>query len=109
MNNMKIEPGCMAVIINNDMGWNGKACEVIYFIGEHKNHGDKNWAITVYEERLIAKEYQLMRIDGFKEDADIENEVKLLKQEIPILIKKADKQIELLKTSIASTLKRLDE
>ena len=96
---MKIEPGCMAIIINTVMGHNGVVCEVIRFIGEFENAGNTNWEINVDEEALVARESQLMRIDGFKEE-DIENEIKLVKNGITELTKRAEKQMEELKINI---------
>ena len=106
----------MAIIINSKAGHNGKIVNIGEFIGKvdgwkHSDHWETDLELPAIHGGSIKSisETKLMRIDGFKEDTDIENEVNLLKQEIPILIKKTDKQIELLKISIADTLKRLDE
>ena len=77
---MKIEPGCMAVIINSKMGNNGKVVNVISNVGKIEDWYD----VVFWETDLILlgsdgvtdsliPEYQLMRIDGFKEDTTQES------------------------------------
>ena len=76
VDNMKIEPGCMAIVINSHMGHNGKIVIVGDFIGYIENWlGDDHWSIditlagTYGRSKNSIRECQLMRIDGFKEEA----------------------------------------
>ena len=81
---MKIEPGCMAIIINSVMGHNGKVVTVGEFIGYIENwDGNDNWEIdinligTYGRSNNTVRECQLMRIDGFKEDKVIQESKEL--------------------------------
>ena len=92
----------MAVIINSTMGNNGKSLNVGDFLGGALSYWQTD-LLHIHTDgvfRDYVAEHQLMRIDGFNEDEDLENEIKLLEEEITERLKRSRKQIEVLKVNI---------
>ena len=70
---MKIEPGCMAIIINSVMGNNGKSLIVDEFIGGLFDLWTTDFQ-HIHDDGVINNEVmesQLMRIDGLKGDDEV--------------------------------------
>ena len=75
----------MAIIINSVKGINnGKVVTVVKYLGEVKNCKEGNrWLVDIYFNSHTnhsinhCPEYQLMRIDGFKEDKVIQGSKEL--------------------------------
>ena len=73
---MKIEPGCMAIIMNSWAGNNGIIVTVGNYIGKVDGWaGNHRWEVDEPIQSVVPgfsskhlPDYQLMRIDGFKED-----------------------------------------
>ena len=77
---MKIEPGCMAIIMNSCAGNNGTIITVGNYIGKVNGwKGKHRWCIdkviksTHGSTSKHIQEHMLMRIDGFKEDTTQES------------------------------------
>ena len=71
---MKIESGCLAIVIKSWAGNEGKSCTVIKYLGKvHGFGGDNRWEtdLQVYDNHGELsnhfREEQLLRIDGFQQ------------------------------------------
>jgi hypothetical protein len=83
---MKIEAGCMAVIINSVAGNDGVFVTVLRYIGtSHSERGDNLWEVdkmingTLRPTNLIM-DHKLMRIDGFEEQDKVSDGKELINE-----------------------------
>ena len=80
---MKLEEGCLAIVINSECGNNGKIVKVIKCLGKiYGNNENIYWEFEgslpgmkirtkiPIENTNKCPEYQLMRIDGFTEETE---------------------------------------
>jgi len=87
----RIEPGCLAIVINSEAGNSGLCVTVVKYLGEVEGFRlNDQWEIDKHLQTLYGNianhcgESQLMRIDDFEGDKQNEVPVKI-KQKKPIV------------------------